>query len=346
MVLDDTYRTGRATTRPMSLVTAALILLSLVLVALPAPTLAAQPFVVNRLADGIDRNVGDGVCDASPAAGVQCSLRAAVMEANAQPGANVITLPAGTYLLVIPGENEDGTAADDLDVTDTLTINGAGAGTTIVDADELDRVFHVHDSAGGLSLTKLTLQNGSSLTGGGIHAVGTSVRLTSSTVRMNKGIGIAVHGSTLDLLYTTLRDNSGSGIAAYEGSSIRLLRSTLTANFADYGAGLHVAASTATLVNSVVTGNSTGYDGGGIYLASGALGLYNTTVAANNAGRASDYDDLDAGYGVASTSLPALRRPLRTVYWPTMGTISFSRNKATRSCSRSVRDRSSRRAIT
>lgn len=125
---------------------------------------------------------------------------------NAQPGADVIILPAGTYLLVIPGEDEDSVAAGDLDVTDTLTINGARGGMTMVDADELDRVFQVHDAAGFLSLTRLTLQNGRSLTGAGIHAVGTSVRLTSTTVRTNRGNGIEIHGSTLDLLYVTLHD--------------------------------------------------------------------------------------------------------------------------------------------
>src|SRR5207248_424021 len=61
------------------------------------------------------------------------SLRDAILGANATPGADVITLPAGTYTLTIAGADEDAGATGDLDITDDLTINGAGAATTIID---------------------------------------------------------------------------------------------------------------------------------------------------------------------------------------------------------------------
>src|SRR4051794_19351170 len=45
------------------------------------------------------------------------SLRAAISEANATPGPDVIQVPAGTYLLSTVGQNEDDNATGDLDIT-------------------------------------------------------------------------------------------------------------------------------------------------------------------------------------------------------------------------------------
>ena len=62
-----------------------------------ATTAAGATFVVNSSADSVDANPGNGVCaDASG----NCTLRAAIMEANALSGAD-ITLPAGTYTLTM-----------------------------------------------------------------------------------------------------------------------------------------------------------------------------------------------------------------------------------------------------
>ena len=60
---------------------------------LPDPT-----FTVNTTSDTVDKNPGDGVCaDINN----QCSLRAAIMEANAFPGTDTIMVPNGTYTLTI-----------------------------------------------------------------------------------------------------------------------------------------------------------------------------------------------------------------------------------------------------
>src|SRR6185369_5960639 len=85
----------------------------------------ALTFTVNSITDAVDANPGNGVC--ATAAG-QCTLRAAIQEANASRGADTITLPAGTYTLTIAGRNEDAAAMGDLDINDsssnsTLTIN-------------------------------------------------------------------------------------------------------------------------------------------------------------------------------------------------------------------------------
>lgn len=107
--------------------------------ALSGNKLVAQ-FVVNSTIDTPDANVGDGIC---ADAGGNCTLRAAVMEANAVLGDNSISLPIGEYVFSIPGQNENLAATGDLDISDNLVITGADTRQTIVRADSLDRVFDI-----------------------------------------------------------------------------------------------------------------------------------------------------------------------------------------------------------
>ncbi len=62
------------------------------------PLPPAKMLVVTTTADGLDANVGDGVCEATVGAG-DCTLRAAVQEANASPIRVDITVPPWTYQL-------------------------------------------------------------------------------------------------------------------------------------------------------------------------------------------------------------------------------------------------------
>src|SRR3989442_8077572 len=101
---------------------------------------SAASFTINSTVDAVDASPGDGVCAEATGA---CTLRAAIMETNALPGTDTITLPAGTYTLTIPGAGEDASATGDLDITDVLTISGAGADSTIIDGAHLDRVLHM-----------------------------------------------------------------------------------------------------------------------------------------------------------------------------------------------------------
>src|SRR5918998_930787 len=98
---------------------------------LQAASASSATFVVTTTVDALDVRVGDGLCATG---GGLCSLRAAVQEANARPGADVIEVPAGTYALAIRPLNENGIATGDLDITDSVAIKGAGAASTIVDA--------------------------------------------------------------------------------------------------------------------------------------------------------------------------------------------------------------------
>ena len=89
-----------------------------------------------------EADTNDGTCDVS-----DCSLREAITAANAAGGDKSIYLPGGTYVLDLIGSGEDANATGDLDITDDVTINGAGEGTTIIDGNGTDRVLHVFSSA-------------------------------------------------------------------------------------------------------------------------------------------------------------------------------------------------------
>src|SRR5688572_25127779 len=82
----------RATTAAL----AAMLVLAAVL-GLKAASLASAAglhLVVNDTSDRVDSNPGNGECRTSVGT---CTLRAAIQETNARPGADVIQLPGGTY---------------------------------------------------------------------------------------------------------------------------------------------------------------------------------------------------------------------------------------------------------
>jgi CSLREA domain-containing protein len=112
---------------------------------------AAAEFTVNSTADAGDAAPGNGLCETAPGNGV-CTLRAAVQETNALAGTDTIRVPAGTYALLTTQqdlhEGEDHAVSGDLDLTDDLTLRGAGAAQTVLTmlpAEEgTDRVFDLH----------------------------------------------------------------------------------------------------------------------------------------------------------------------------------------------------------
>jgi len=106
---------------------ALLLVFLLAAIGLPSPVQAAT-FTVNSMADTIDANPGDGICNDGTG---NCTLRAAIQETNALAGLDTINLPSGNYTLSIAGTGEDAAATGDLDITDNLTITGAEVGCTM-----------------------------------------------------------------------------------------------------------------------------------------------------------------------------------------------------------------------
>ena len=96
-------------------------------------------FIVNSTADVPDVTPGDGICaDASS----NCTLRAAVQEANALAGTDAITLGAATYTLT-GAAADDLALSGDLDITQDVTVTGTGTTNTFINGGSVDRVFDI-----------------------------------------------------------------------------------------------------------------------------------------------------------------------------------------------------------
>ena len=210
------------------------------------PPVGATPahgasFTVNATHDAVDAAPGDGVC---ADAGGACTLRAAVMETNGLPFADDISLPPGTYLLSIPGSGEDASATGDMDITGALSIAGTDATTTVIDAGELDRVFHVL-ALGSMHINDMTIQNGLNANGfgGGIYNVDGGVMVTGTIIRGNTGLaggGLFNSGYQMTLQSSTIIGNTATngGGAANSAGGMTLLNTTVSQNTAALGGGI------------------------------------------------------------------------------------------------------------
>jgi CSLREA domain-containing protein len=255
---------------------------------------------VDDNSDSVDFDPGDGSCSTSSVPG-PCTLRAAIQEANARPGGDIIELPAGTYTLSIAGAVENLAATGDLDITDSLTINGAGASSTIIQAHAtqgsgIDRVFHIL-GAGNVSISGVAIKNGkcAGCSGGGIANENSALTVTSSAFYGNSatsggaGGGIYNINGSLTVLKSTFAGNSapngaGGGIDNGPGGTLTVANSTFSGNSAgSVGGGLENSGSAATVINSTFSGNSAAggsNHGGGIWNNIGnTLNLKNTILA-------------------------------------------------------------------
>ena len=81
----------------------------------------AATFNVNSTNDTVDAAPGNGVC---ADAGGNCTLRAAIGEANSTAAVDTIILPAGTFPITIAGTGDDANATGDFDILNPLTLRG------------------------------------------------------------------------------------------------------------------------------------------------------------------------------------------------------------------------------
>lgn len=235
------------------------------------------------------------------------------MQANALGGVNTITLPAGVYALTIPGTNEDYATTGDLDIRCNLTISGIGADVTIVNGNQLDRVFEVFSPANPI-ISGITVRNGNAMDGGGIKNHGTTwisdtviidnratagggvynsgiMRISNSTIESNISNGNGANcggiGNTgsLETANTIVRanqtSNSGGGICNSSGATGDLQTLTIVSNTAQYGAGIFNGNNATLTVGASLIGNNVAQLSGGGICTSGRFVLWNSTASGN-----------------------------------------------------------------
>ncbi|AEI39004.1 Ig-like domain repeat protein [Paenibacillus mucilaginosus] len=235
----------------------------LVFLVVPDESAQAATFTVNHTADTVDAAPGNGVCaDASDASG-KCTLRAAIMESNALPGADTINVGPGVYTLILGGTGENGATTGDLDILGDLVLVGAGGNAegdpaaTVIQAGEssstgIDRVIDINPN---LDLN-------------------TNVTIQALTVRYGRGT-----------------DEYGAGIAADSGSgTIRIYNSVITNNHnvvaGGNGAGLYLSggnpAGKLLVDKSRIDGNTSYNRGGGIFVEGVTPFIMTDTTVENN----------------------------------------------------------------
>lgn len=249
-----------------------LVIVASAVVVVPAMLDTGATIVVNTIADEVGNNS-------------LCSLREAIRSANADnsiggctagTGKDTILLNAGVYNLSISGIGEDLAATGDLDITDDVVIQGAGADLTTIVGDGGDRIFHVDPAHNGIEveIAGVALKDGfvpeeDTLGGGGILNEGAQLTLRDIEIRNSRaerggGVRNSIDGS-LEVVDGLFVDNvatwEGGGI--YSDGTFSLKRVTLRSNEADRGGGFF-ADNNVTVQDAAIEGNQA-KQGGGIY---------------------------------------------------------------------------------
>jgi CSLREA domain-containing protein len=223
------------------------------LLAFAAPVAHGATFVVTRTDDPAPAG-----CLATG-----CSLREAILAANASGGPDRIELPAGTFTLsFVPASSSEVTLVP----TGHVHIVGTGASTTLIRSAGDGSMLRADDIA--LTLEKLSMQGraGSLISNGG---------------------AIFASGSKLALLDTVLRDHQAQhsgGAIHLEYSTLDMRGSVVSGSMATSGGGIGASFSDITLSKgSTISGNIAGLSGGGLRLSHSDLIGDDTSSIRDNA---------------------------------------------------------------
>jgi hypothetical protein len=250
----------------------------------------------------VDRTDDDASASACTGAANDCSLRGAIIKANADLTANsfVINLQAGTtYNLTLTNATQENAAATgDLDITTTLhsvTIVGGGSSgpnATIIDAAGLntgsvrDRVFHITGAGVTVTLQDLVVTNGTAAddgtngtstnpanqtthrAGGGILNSGGNLTLTNVKVESCQAVGRGDSNAN----FPGILDGRGGGLASTGGGTVAIADSIFTNDAATGGAG-----------PDINNGQGSNAKGGAIYFDGGTLNVSGSQILSSTA---------------------------------------------------------------
>jgi hypothetical protein len=277
--------------------------------ALPAPS---ATFTVNDRTDRTDASLADDLCDADAATpGEQCTLRAAIQQANAHADTDTIILPAGKYRLTLRGSQEDAAASGDLDITSTVIITGAGAASTVVDGRRAkDRVFEIRGNA---TISGITIRNGRALKGstggGGIRNHG-HLTLTDAVVSgcrsIDDGGGMDVRGGLATLqnvVFSHNRSGDDAGGMDVDGGMADLTSVVFIGNRAhDEGGAFENSGAVVSLTQCRFEGNRAPTDAGAISNEQGGtMSLTGCVLTGNRSRMGGAINTADAALGANTT---------------------------------------------
>jgi predicted outer membrane repeat protein len=273
----------------------AFLIVAAAVASLAAPCVAsAASYTVNDPGDFPLANPAGTSCVSTD--GGSCTLRAAVQAADNSGAGSSIALLAGTYQLTIPSAAANDPSTGDLDVNSkangtTITVSGAGSGSTVIDANHIDRAFAVQ-IGGGLSLSGLTIEHGApsssssgSQNGGAIYSDGALTLTGDITLSANSAAGFFGGGA----IYAD----------SDPGSSVSVMGATVDGNSAAAGGGIFDDSPNPMTItgshfdhNVASTNNIFGSIGGAIEGFNGQVSVESSTFTDNSAvdGGAIDFE--------------------------------------------------------
>lgn len=269
-------RTSKTSPNPSSPATKALGLGVAALAAVPAAN--AATFTVTNLNDS-----GAG------------SLRQAIADANGAAGADVVNFQAGLTGTITLTTGQ-------LDITDSVDIQGPGASTLSVSGNNSSRVFYLYNSSvtTDIRIAGLTITGGASSIGAGIVNFDENLTIEDAVITANQasgdGAGLWSDGfnHTLTIRRTTISGNTsgddGGGIYVEDtGGDMTIEDSQITGNTASgQGGGIYLydPDNSVHILSTTISGNTSNTAGGGIYLYSfdsGILDIQDSTISGNSA---------------------------------------------------------------
>src|SRR6185369_4436506 len=246
--------------------------------ALAAPSADAATFNVTNLNDS-----GAG------------SLRQAVLDANANAGADVITFQSGLSGTITLTTGE-------LDLYDAVDIQGPGPATLSVSGNNASRVFYLYSPSANIDvkISGLTVTGGAGAYGGAITDLGEILTLDNMVITQNNatniGGAVAATGPQMSLTIrnSTVSDNTavneGGGIFIGDGGPVLIESSVISGNdsTADSGGGIYLydTSASVTIRDTTISGNTAFQLGGGIYLYDtdgGTFRIERSTISNNTA---------------------------------------------------------------
>ena len=232
-------------------------LLASALLAVPAQVLAVDP-VTHWVALGATLSDGPGTSCADP--GYRSNNQDALEDAlDGVLEGDTVHICAGEYVYTADFDDES------VLLPDNVTIEGAGAGSTILNGADQYYLLAV-EHADGIVVQNLGFEHGQDVIGAGLYVDDSEVDVLNCSFSNNE--------ATTD---------GGAGIYA-EYSDVSVYGSSFSNNSAsDGGAGLYADHSSVSVYDSSFSNNSTSWGGAGLYARNSSVSVYDSSFSNNAA---------------------------------------------------------------
>ena len=208
-----------------------------------------------------------------------CSLREAVNTANASADIKAIQFSAlfdsPQTIILTNGQ---------IAINQSMSIVGKGANLTTVSGGNATRIFLIAQNLSNVTISGLTMANGSGGDGAGLRNLSTGVVNLTNCAFINNIANFAYGGG--------IEDRSPGG------GSLNITGCTFSGNIANEGGAIKIQSNVVNVTNTTLSGNTGNNHGGGIANYSGTLTLTSSTITGNTtngAGSAGGLVNISAG---------------------------------------------------